>query len=134
MLNEDKLQIMTYLAKYENNPRLEKSILAARTYRSDYLVKNGIWSFIMGTIVFAVMFGIYAMLNLEFVTMAVFTDGFMRFFNTIMVRYGVFITIYVGISIIVYNIKYTEYYDDFMRYRRLQKELLNLKMEDIQDE
>lgn len=134
MLNEEKLKLMTYLAKEEKKSTLQKSILIVRTYRSDYLIKNGILSFITGTMLFAVFFMIYALRHLEKVSLAIFTDGFMTFFSELMLKYAVFILIYLGINIIVYNIKYSISYDRFMNYRRFQKELLRLNtQEDIDD-
>lgn len=134
MLNEEKLKLMTYLAKEEKKSTLQKSILIVRTYRSDYLIKNGILSFITGTMLFAVFFMIYALRHLEKVSLAIFTDSFMTFFSELMLKYAVFILIYLGINIIVYNIKYSISYDRFMNYRRFQKELLRLNtQEDIDD-
>lgn len=134
MLDEEKLRLMTYLAKEEKDASLQKSILSVRTYRSDYLIKNGIWAVITGTILFGIFFAIYAMRNLEKVSVDIFTDSFMAFFSDFMLKYTVFIIIYVGINLFVYNIKYSANYKRFINYRRLQKKLLKLQAEeDIDD-
>ncbi len=134
MLDEEKIRLMTNLAKEERKSSLQKNILIVRTYRSDYLIKNGILSFIVGTMLFGIFFMIYAVRHLEKVSVAIFTDRFMGFFSELMLKYAIFIVLYLGINLLVYNIKYSKAYDNFMNYRRFQKELLRLNTEeDIDD-
>lgn len=134
MINEEKLKLMTYMARAESEGRLKKSIITARAYRSDYLIKQGIAAFLMGSIVFSVVAGLYALFNLASFTNTVFTDEFMRVFEGFMVKYGVFITAFVGINVLVYNYKYSKSYAHFIRYRRLQKKLIKLELEVEEDD
>lgn len=129
MTDINELKLMTYMARAENEPQLRKSIITVRAYRSDYLIKHGIYAFIMGSLIFFIVMMIVALFNLEAFTTAVFTDSFMPEFRRLLVKYGVFITIFVGLNIIVYNFRYTKYYNMLMSYRKMQRQLIKYKSE-----
>lgn len=134
MVDEKKLKLMTYMAREESKSELRNAIITVRAYRSDYLIKHGIFAFIMGSIVFMILAAIYAIFNLERFTTMIFTNEFMQGFNSIMVKYGVFITVFIGINILVYNFKYSVSYRRFIAYRKLQKKLIKLNLEGEKDD
>lgn len=125
---------MTALARKENKPEIRKAIINVRAYRSDYLIKHGIYAFIMGSLVFLILAGIYALFNLKEVTTIIFTNEFMRGFNVLTVRFGIFITVFVGVNILVYNYRYSAYYRDFLSYRKLQRKLITMELEGEEDD
>lgn len=134
MVDEKKLKLMTYMAREESKSELRNAIITVRAYRSDYLIKHGIFAFIMGSIVFMILAAIYAIFNLERFTTMIFTNEFMQGFNSIMVKYGVFITVFIGINILIYNFKYSVSYRRFIAYRKLQKKLIKLNLEGEKDD
>lgn len=134
MVDEKKLKLMTYMAREESKSELRNAIITVRAYRSDYLIKHGIFAFIMGSIVFMILAAIYAIFNLERFTTMIFTNEFMQGFNSIIVKYGVFITVFIGINILVYNFKYSVSYRRFIAYRKLQKKLIKLNLEGEKDD
>lgn len=134
MINEDKLKLMTALAAKEIKPEIRKAIINVRAYRSDYLIKHGIYAFVMGSLLFLILAGVYALFNLKEVTTTVFTNEFMQGFNVLMVRFGIFITVFVGVNILIYNYKYSVYYKDFLGYRKLQRKLITMELEGEEDD
>lgn len=134
MIDENKLKLMTALAREEMKADTRKAIITVRAYRSDYLIKHGIYAFIMGSIVFLILAGIYALFHLESFTTMVFTNEFMQGFNALVVRFGIFITVFVGINVLVYNYKYSVCYKNFLNYRKLQRKLINMGSEGEKDD
>lgn len=134
MVDENKLKLMTYMAREESKSELRNAIITVRAYRSDYLIKHGIFAFIMGSIVFIILAAIYAIFHLERFTTMIFTNEFMQGFNSIVVKYGVFITVFIGVNILIYNFKYSFCYKRFIAYRKLQKKLIRLNLEGEEDD
>lgn len=134
MIDKKKLKVMAALAREEMKSETARAIITVRAYRSDYLIKHGISAFVMGSIVFLIAAGIYALFHLERVTTVIFTDEFMRGFNDVIVSFGIFITVFVGVNVLVFNFKYSRYYKKFLEYRRLQRELINMGLEAEEDD
>ena len=64
MLNEERIRLMTKLAIYEEGEG-KKTIPMSRFYRSDFIGRAIMKSFIIGTILYGILLGIWIIYQME---------------------------------------------------------------------
>jgi len=95
MLNEERVILMTRMASYENGEGRE-NVKIANYFRSDYVAVQVLKSIVCGTVVFAIIFGLYIlyhfeefMQNLYKMDLIVFARDILFYFAVTVAGYGV---------------------------------------------
>lgn len=107
MINEERVKLMTKMAAHEKYSG-EECTPMVEYYRRDYIWKQMLISIVTGTLAFALLVLLAVFHDLESV-LALFADlnfkaGAMR----VGVRYGCFMAVYLCITFVVYQIRYTK--------------------------
>ena len=117
MLNEDKIRIMSRCAMYEKRKGKE-DIRIHHYFQSDYIRLNTIKTLLGVTIGFAMCFGLYLLLNVEYYMANIFGMDLMAFGKEILIIYGIVMVIFALISILFYGWKYADAHKRVLVYQQ----------------
>ena len=106
MLNEDRINLMTRMASYEENEG-KRSMAIGKYFRSDYLSLQTIKSIISATLTFAIVLGILVFYNFEAVMKEVYQVDLLAAGKQLLLAYVIFTGIYTVISYLVYSYRYS---------------------------
>lgn len=107
MVNEERLRHMIKLSQFDENDG-KRCKPMTQYARKDYVSLQALISFVTGTISYALIFGLWALYSM---------DGLFEKINKMEIReavislvlfYLVFMVIYLGVTYIIFNVKYTE--------------------------
>ncbi|WP_343248525.1 hypothetical protein [Diplocloster hominis] len=122
MVNEEKIRLMTKLAIYEENDG-KKEIPLASYFQSDYISYNVIKTAIFVTIAYAIILGLWAVCNMDYVLANLNPDQLIVMIEKIVIIYVAVMLVYLICSYILYRIRYKQARKDLKDYYRLLKEL-----------
>lgn len=106
MVNEERLRHMIKLSQFDANDGKQCKPMTQYA-RKDYVSLQTLISFVTGTISYALVFGLWALYSI---------DGLFERINKMEIReaamflvlsYLVFMVVYLGVTYIVFNLKYT---------------------------
>ncbi len=120
MINEERTKMMTRLALYETKAG-KHELQITKYFPGDYVVVQMIWSFICGTLAFAIVVGLCALYNIEELMINLFRMDILDFARNILIIYIVFIAAYLGTCYVYLSYRYSKY------KKRVNKFLLRLK-------
>ena len=121
MINVERVRIMTKMAAYEH--RDGKSCKPMTEYfRRDYIAKEILISIVTGTIAFGLLIGITLFSGLEDFLNSLNSMDIKQAVILLAIRYGIFMGIYLVVTYVIYNMRYTRGRKEVKRYySRLSK-------------
>lgn len=106
MVNEQRLHSMIKIAKFDANDG--KSCKPMIQYaRKDYVALQLLKSFVIGTIAFFIMLGLWVIYSMETLMKQINNMDLIQSAITLGILYGVFMVIYLLATYIIFNVKYT---------------------------
>lgn len=107
MISKERVRHMTKLAAFEEREG-KKYYKMTQYFRRDYVGLELMKSFLTGTIAFIILFGVWALCGMEALMEDVNDMDLVTFGTEILIEYLVFITIYLLVTYVVYNMRYTK--------------------------
>lgn len=106
MVNEQRLHSMIKIAKFDANDG--KSCKPMIQYAGkDYVALQLLKSFVIGTIAFFIMLGLWVLYSMETLMKQINNMDLIQSAITLGILYGVFMVIYLLATYIIFNVKYT---------------------------
>ena len=106
MVTEQRLHSMIKIAKFDANDG--KSCKPMIQYaRKDYVALQLLKSFVIGTIAFFIMLGLWVLYSMETLMKQINNMDLIQSAITLGILYGVFMVIYLLATYIIFNVKYT---------------------------
>ena len=106
MVNEQRLHSMIKIAKFDANDG--KSCKPMIQYaRKDYVALQLLKSFVIGTIAFFIMLGLWVLYSMETLMKKINNMDLIQSAITLGILYVVFMVIYLLATYIIFNVKYT---------------------------
>ena len=107
MLNEEKVLRMTRMASYESRGG-KKDKAVAGYFKSDYIGMQLIISFLVITVAFFVVIGVYLVFNFEEFMAGIYTMDLAAVGKKLAFAYIAVLMIYMAVTYIVYLIRYVK--------------------------
>lgn len=107
MISKERVKHMTKLAAFEEREG-KKYYKMTQYFRRDYVGLELMKSFLSGTIAFIIFFVVWALCGMEALMEDINDMDLVAFGTEILIEYLVFITIYLLITYVVYNMRYTK--------------------------
>ena len=107
MISKERVRHMTKLAAFEEREG-KKYYKMTQYFRRDYVGLELMKSFLTGTIAFIILFGVWALCGMEALMEDINDMDLVAFGTEILIEYLVFITIYLLVTYVVYNMRYTQ--------------------------
>lgn len=106
MISKDRVRHMTKLAAFEEQEGKEE--LKIRQYfRSDYVGLEMLKSFVMGTIAFVIMLLMWGIYKIDYLLENINKIDLFGLGTEILIKYLIMMAVYLLITYVVYNIRYT---------------------------
>lgn len=122
MINEERLKPMVKMAMFDKNQG--KSCKPMIQYaRTDYISMQFLCSFITGSMAFAVLCVMWVLYDTSELMKMLNGEYFFDFLRTVAVYYGIFMVLYLAVTYIVYQIRYS--------YRRKQVKVYYKNLKEI---
>ena len=122
MLNEERIRSMTKLAIYESNEG-KKIIPVSHFYRSDYISKSMMKSFVYGTISFGILFGMWMVYQMEIAKKSMFGGSLEALIFQVIVLYLIFMGLYLIITYLYAAITFSRSKKSIKKYQALLKKV-----------
>lgn len=122
MLSEDKIRLMTRLSLYEKREG-KRSRKADDWFKSDYIVRQVLITFVCSTIAFVIIAFGYAVYHLDTVLASLGAMQVNALVRTAAMRYIPFEAVMQAITIAVYVYRYNRAYKGLRGYYRLLRKL-----------
>ena len=122
MLNEERIRSMTKLAIYETNEG-KKIIPLSHYYKSDYVSKSLMKSFVYGTISFGIMFGMWTIYQMDNAKKSMFGGNLEEFIIQVILLYLIFMILYLLITYIYASITFSKSKKSIKKYLALLKKV-----------
>lgn len=106
MIDEERVREMTKMAIYEEGEG-KHYIPMTQYFRHDYVGKEMVKSVITGTAAFLLLYAIWLLCNMEEFMEHINQIDLIQFGMDACVKYLVFLVIYLMVTFVVYNIRYT---------------------------
>ena len=107
MVNEERLQHMIRLSQFDENDG--KSCKPMTQYaRKDYVALQLLISFVTGTLSYALLFGLWALQSVDELLAWINTMEIQTLVMIFVLTYLAFLVFYLGVTYIVFHVKYTE--------------------------
>ncbi len=107
MVNEERLQHMIRLSQFDENDG--KSCKPMTQYaRKDYVALQLLISFVTGTLSYALLFGLWALQSVDELFAWINTMEIQTLVMIFVLTYLAFLVFYLGVTYIVFHVKYTE--------------------------
>lgn len=139
MVNEERLQYMIRMAVFDQDEGKECKPMTQYA-RKDYVSMKLLGSFVYGTIGFLIVFGMWAVYSSEQLMNEINTMDIQGFLISIVIRYVVFMLIYLAVSYAVYNQRYTRgrkkvkrYYNNLKKLSQIYEREEKLKVPESRD-
>lgn len=120
MVNEERLRHMIKMAAFDKNDGKECRPMAEYA-RTDYVSLQLLRSFISGTFGFVLILVLWVMYSLEYIMQEINKMDIAGFLTSIGIKYLIFMLVYLIITYLVYNARYTA------GRRKVKKYYSNLK-------
>lgn len=125
MVNEERLRPMVKMAMFDKNDGAECKPMIEYA-REDYVAMQLLGSFITGSIAFAILFGMWALCDIDKVLSVLNTGKIMEFVVGVGIRYGIFLVVYLVATYIVYHIRYSKGRKKVKKYYASLKKINNI--------
>ncbi|MBP3459477.1 MAG: hypothetical protein J6K58_09720 [Lachnospiraceae bacterium] len=122
MLNQERIQLMTKMAAYEENEG-KKYMSIGSYFRSDYIGLQIIKSIICATIAYVILFGMYIFYDFEFFMQDLYKMDLLEFGRNVILYYFIFTLVYAVISYVVYSYRYHKAKKSLKKYYHHLKQL-----------
>lgn len=122
MLNEDRIELMTKMAAYENG-RGKRDISVNEFFRGDYISFQVLKSALYCTVGFALVIAMYILYDLEGFLTDFYKIDITEFAKGIAMKYAVVLVIYLLISYCVYAYRYSRAKKHMRKYISQLREL-----------
>lgn len=121
MISKERVKHMTKLAQYDGrDARAHKRI--AGYFRKDYISMEMMKSFLAGTIAFGLLMALWALYDLEQIVSEINKTDLTTFIVGIILRYALFMAVYMVVTYVIYNGRYTRGRKELKEYyHRLKK-------------
>ncbi len=107
MVNEERLQHMIRLSQFDENDG--KSCKPMTQYaRKDYVALQMLISFVTGTLSYVLLFGLWALQSVDELFAWINTMEIQTLVMIFVLTYLAFLVFYLGVTYIVFHVKYTE--------------------------
>lgn len=107
MVNEERLQHMMRLSQFDENDG--KSCKPMTQYaRKDYVALQMLISFVTGTLSYVLLFGLWALQSVDELFAWINTMEIQTLVMIFVLTYLAFLVFYLGVTYIVFHVKYTE--------------------------
>ena len=107
MINEERLQHRIRLSQFDENDG--KSCKPMTQYaRKDYVALQMLISFVTGTLSYALLFGLWALQSVDELFAWINTMEIQTLVMIFVLTYLAFLVFYLGVTYIVFHVKYTE--------------------------
>lgn len=107
MVNEERLRPMVKMAMFDKNEG-KRCKPMVEYERQDYVSMELLKSFVAGTLAFALIFGIWALQDMDRMMEMLNAEHLADFIITAAVCYAVFLLVYLIITYAVYQVRYTQ--------------------------
>lgn len=107
MIDEERVRQMTKMAVYEEGEG-KQYIPMTQYFRHDYIGKEMVKSVIGGTLAFALMCVVGLFFEMENLMDSINQLNLVQLVTGILVKYGIFMAVYLFITYVVYNFRYSE--------------------------
>ena len=107
MLNKDRIILMTKMASYESTEG-KQNIEIGKYFRGDYLTIQLFKSFIVSTIGFWIVFGLYFLYHFEEFIAGIYEMDLIAFAKNVLIYYAVTVVGYGIISYLFYSYRYAK--------------------------
>lgn len=122
MINQERIQLMTKMAAYEENEG-KKHIAIGGFFRSDYVGLQIIKAIICATIAYGIVFGLYIFYDFEIFMQDIYKMDLLEFGKNVLFYYFIFVVIYAVIVYIVSSFKYYKARKTLKKYYHHLKQL-----------
>ncbi|MBQ8189572.1 MAG: hypothetical protein IJZ44_07305 [Lachnospiraceae bacterium] len=122
MINQERIQLMTKLASYEENEG-KKHIAIGSFFRSDYIGLQIIKSILGATVAYCIVFGLYIFYDFEFFMQDIYKMDLLEFGKNVLFYYFIFVVVYSVIAYIVFSYKYHKAKKNLKKYYHHLKQL-----------
>lgn len=107
MVNEERLRHMIKLSQFDENDG-KRCKPMTQYARKDYVSLQALISFVTGTISYALIFGLWALYSMDGLFEKINKMEIREAVVSLVLSYLVFMVIYLGVTYIIFNVKYTE--------------------------
>lgn len=107
MVNEERLRHMIKLSQFDENDG-KRCKPMTQYARKDYVSLQALISFVTGTISYALIFGLWALYSMDGLFEKINKMEIREAVISLVLSYLVFMVIYLGVTYIIFNVKYTE--------------------------
>ena len=125
MVNEERLRPMVKMAMFDKNDGAECKPMIEYA-REDYVAMQMLGSFITGSIAFVLLFGMWALCDIEKVLGMLNAEQLMRFVIGVGIRYAIFLVIYLLATYVVYQLRYSQGRKKVKKYYASLKKINNI--------
>ena len=122
MLNEERIRLMTKLAIYEEGEG-KKTIPMSRFYRRDFIGRAIMKSFIIGTILYGILLGIWIIYQMENLSGVLFGGSIKTIAIQGVLSYACFLGIYLLITYLVASVTYSRGKKSLKKYQSILKKV-----------
>ncbi len=133
MVNEDRLRPMVRMAMLDQGEGKNCKQMVEYT-RADYVSKELLKSFVSGTFAFVLMFGMWALSDLERMMSKISAAQIFDFAVAVILRYVVWMLGYLLVTYVVYHLRFTkgrkvvkEYYTNLKQINKIYEREARMK-------
>lgn len=106
MVNEERLRYMIKMAEFDTNDGKECKPMIQYA-RKDYVTLQLLLSFVTGSIAFILIAVMWVLYSMDELMQNINQMDIPAFITSVLIKYVIFILIYLVITYVVYNVKYT---------------------------
>lgn len=106
MINEERVRQMTKMAIYEEGEG-KRYVPMTQYFRHDYVGKELVKSVILGTLAFVLFAVVYLSCEMENLMKDINQIDLIGYVTDVLVKYGIFMAVYLLITYVVYNVRYS---------------------------
>ncbi len=107
MVNEERLRHMIKMAAFDANEG-KKCKPMIQYARHDYVSLQLLRGFVAGTLAFGMIFGLWALYSMDRLMQEINTMDLMGFLTSILIKYLIFMAVYLAATFLVFNGRYTK--------------------------
>lgn len=107
MLNQERVCEMTKMAMFDQNEGQECKPMI-EYFRKDYIAKELIKSFVMGTIAFFMIFAMGVLYSAEEIMEQINTMNLRQMAVNLLLCFGIYMVVYLFVTYMVYYMRYTK--------------------------
>ena len=122
MLNEERVILMTHMASYESGEG-KQNVKIGNYFRSDYIAVQVLKAVVSVTIVFAVVFALYILYNLEIFLQDLYKIDIILFAKNVLTYYGITVVGYGILTYILSTYRYAKAKNSLKNYYQNLKKL-----------